>query len=113
MPHVNVRPDALPANTPVRLEHQGAGIVLVRWGGGVAAFPDVCPHAGWRLSDGECADGLLECPGHGWEFRVSTGECVTVPTYCLTPLRVVPDGDVVRVEWEPPACVDEKGGGAR
>ena len=109
MPRININLDVLPVNTPVRFEHEGMGIVVVRSEAGISAFPDACPHAEWRLSDGECANGVLECPGHGWEFKVCTGECVTVPTYRLTPLRVVQTGGGVHIDWEPSACAVEEG----
>ena len=35
------------------MEDGGSGIVVLREGDTVSAFEDVCPHARWRLSDGE------------------------------------------------------------
>ena len=101
MPHVDVPIDLVPDDQPVRLEHGPHGIVVVRKGDELVAYEDVCPHAGWRLSAGEIIDGRLECPGHGWEFDVATGECLSVPAYCLRRLRVETlDRTTVRIEWE-------------
>lgn len=43
------------------------------------AFLDQCPHRLAPLSEGRiAADGLLECPYHGWAFA-GTGECDRIP----------------------------------
>ncbi|HKY31059.1 MAG TPA: Rieske 2Fe-2S domain-containing protein [Candidatus Polarisedimenticolia bacterium] len=96
----------LPEGKPHRLEHEGYGVVVVRTASGVSAYEDVCPHAGWRLSDGELVDGLLECPGHGWQFRIQGGRCVDVPFYCLKQLAVTQADGMVRVEWVKPGKSD-------
>ena len=88
MPHVDVSLDELPIGQPIRLEVGATGAVVVRTGDHVAAFEDVCPHAKYRLSSGEVIAGHLECPGHGWEFSIVTGQCVTEPSYCLRALNV-------------------------
>ena len=100
MPHIDLSLDALPIDAPVRVEGGAAGILIVRRSDGVSAFEDSCPHAQWRLSDGQIAGGVLECPGHGWEFDVATGRCVTVPAYCLKPCNVTVIAGYVRVECE-------------
>lgn len=56
---------------------------LVIWWDGVAetwrVFADRCPHRLAPLSEGRiAADGLLECPYHGWAFK-GTGECDRIP----------------------------------
>ena len=100
MPHIDIKLDRIPFEKPVRVEHNGMAIVVIRNRQGVSAFRDRCPHAQWRLSEGEVVNGILECPGHGWGFNASTGACVTVPAYCLKPLSVCPQVDSVRIEWE-------------
>jgi len=91
-----VRIDSLPIGRPVRLENGQRGIVVVRRSATeIHAFQDVCPHAGWRLSDGEIVDGLLECPGHGMQFELDTGRCVDVGSHCLEPVAVSRVGEYV------------------
>jgi nitrite reductase/ring-hydroxylating ferredoxin subunit len=107
MPHIDVRSDGLPEGRPLRLEHAGSYIVVIRSQDRIFAFPDHCPHAGWPLSEGQIHDGTLQCPGHGYEFTVATGECVTVPAYRLRCLAVSTHADTVRIEWdEPPSRVE-------
>ena len=100
MPKIEVELKEIPSETPIRLESDGTGIVVVRSNGTVQAFFDRCPHAHWPLSEGELRDGILHCIGHGWEFDTATGQCLTVPTCRLQPLPVVVEKDRVQIEWE-------------
>lgn len=63
---------------PTRIELVGDAYVVVRLGGEIKAFRDVCPHRFARLSDGCVIDDTLQCPYHGWQFSAE-GRCVHVP----------------------------------
>jgi nitrite reductase/ring-hydroxylating ferredoxin subunit len=91
----------LPLDVPVRLEDGRAGVVVVRTTAGVYALADVCPHARYRLSDGDVSDGEIECPGHGWRFGLQDGHCSTVPGYCALVRPVAIVGDRVRIATQP------------
>lgn len=68
----------------------GTRIVLFRDGRGtLAALLDKCPHRGVALSLGRLADGLVECPFHGWCFDAA--------------------GRNVQVPWNPDAKLDQLG----
>ena len=75
-------------------------LVAIRSAAGIFAYEDVCPHAFWPLSDGVAQNGVLECPGHGWEFSVENGRCLNAPAYCLTPVSVNVQGEMVLLQWE-------------
>jgi len=49
-------------------------IVIGRTGKGYAAFADRCTHRGGPLSDGVLMCGTVQCPWHGSQFDVQTGE---------------------------------------
>jgi 3-phenylpropionate/trans-cinnamate dioxygenase ferredoxin subunit len=100
MPHVNFSIADLAENVPVKIEHEGMRLVLIRSAAGVFAYEDVCPHASWPLSDGTAENGILECPGHGWEFSVETGRSLNAPAYCLTPISVSVQGETILLSWE-------------
>jgi len=100
MPRINLSQDEIPLETPLRVEHEGHAIVVIRTAGGVSAFEDRCPHADWPLSEGEIRDGVLQCAGHGWEFDAATGRCINAPAYCLTTVTVTVEGGQVWLEWE-------------
>jgi nitrite reductase/ring-hydroxylating ferredoxin subunit len=112
MQTIELRLQEIPLNAPFHVKHEGTDIVVIRSSEAVTAYLDVCPHASWPLSKGEVIDGVLECPGHGWEFQIETGRCLTAPAYCLTAVAVIVDGDCVRLEFEPapPAAREQTAG---
>ena len=90
----------IPFEIPFRIKRDGVAIVVYQSREGIRAYEDACPHAAWPLSSGVVCDGVLECPGHGWEFNIQTGQCLNAPVYCLTPVTVRVDGDSVHLEYD-------------
>jgi nitrite reductase/ring-hydroxylating ferredoxin subunit len=69
---------------------RGHELVVYRSGAQVSCLPNYCPHRGWPFDGGRVRDGILECPFHGYEFRLDTGECLT-SSYCSLdphPIRI-------------------------
>jgi len=59
----------------MKLVHVGDDrIVVARAEEGYAAFQDRCTHKGGPLSDGALICGTVQCPWHGSQFDVHTGE---------------------------------------
>ena len=54
-------------------------IAIVNCNDAYYAIDDLCSHAEANLSDGEVYDCKVECPLHGAEFDLTTGEAVTLP----------------------------------
>jgi nitrite reductase/ring-hydroxylating ferredoxin subunit len=78
-----------------------AGFV-VRRGGGVYGYVDICPHAGWPLAADPdrylTRDGRhIFCSGHGALFKPETGVCVAGSCWgwALDPWPVTVDADGV------------------
>lgn len=68
----------------------GHELVVYRNGAQVSCLPNYCPHRGWPFDGGRVRDGILECPFHGYEFRLDTGECLS-SSYCSLkphPIRI-------------------------
>ena len=69
-------------------------IVVARTERGHAAFQDRCTHRGGPLSDGVLICGVVQCPWHGSQFDVETGEVKCGPaeqkiqTYEIEPAHV-------------------------
>jgi nitrite reductase/ring-hydroxylating ferredoxin subunit len=100
MPKIELFLDQIPLHSPFRVEHPTTPLVVIRGCNDIQAFVDRCPHAQWPLSEGELKDGLLQCIGHGWEFDVLTGQCLTVPACSLKRLNAIVEGDTLRIEWD-------------
>jgi nitrite reductase/ring-hydroxylating ferredoxin subunit len=100
MPHVEIELARVPFDIPTPVEHAGRKLVILRTESRTVAYEDACPHASWPLSQGTLHDGVLECPGHGWEFSADTGRCVNAPAYCLTPISLEIREGIVRLDWE-------------
>lgn len=78
-------------------EGETESLLLVLRAGRVAAFLNICPHAGRRLdfAPGKflIESGLLVCAAHGASFELPSGSCIAGPCRGQS-LREVP----VRVE---------------
>jgi nitrite reductase/ring-hydroxylating ferredoxin subunit/uncharacterized membrane protein len=57
----------------------GKRVAVGRTGKGYAAFQDRCTHKGGPLSDGVLMCGTVQCPWHGSQFDVHTGEVKAGP----------------------------------
>jgi 3-phenylpropionate/trans-cinnamate dioxygenase ferredoxin subunit len=88
--------DELPDGRGVRVDVDQHRIALFRIGGDVYAIGDRCSHAEASLAEGELFDREVECPRHGSEFDVTTGEPATLPATRPVPVyrTNVVDGDV-------------------
>src|SRR5438309_591865 len=53
-------------------------LVVVRLGGQVRVFPDLCVHRGTALSLGWVEDDQLRCAYHGWTYGAD-GVCTSIP----------------------------------
>lgn len=76
-------PDGEAMALDVRLPGGEESVILLRRGGQVSAWLNICPHAGRRLdwAPGKflLSKGLLVCAAHGACFGLDSGECVSGP----------------------------------
>lgn len=80
MSWVEVAPLAeLPVGRGVRVEIDDQRIALFRIEDVVYAIGDRCSHAEASLAEGEVFDLEVECPRHGSEFDLTTGEPGSLP----------------------------------
>lgn len=56
------------------------------------ALENSCPHLGGPLCEGEIENSCVTCPWHGWQFDLSTGECINCPGDDATTYPVVIQG---------------------
>jgi 3-phenylpropionate/trans-cinnamate dioxygenase ferredoxin subunit len=90
------RVEDIPQGAGMRVDVGEDRIALFRIGEDVYAIGDRCSHAEASLAEGEIFDEAVECPRHGSEFDLRTGEPGSFPATRPVPVYVVDvvDGDV-------------------
>lgn len=92
----------LPEGRGVRVDTDDHRIAMFRIGSDVYAIGDRCSHAEASLAEGELFDFDVECPRHGSEFDIRSGEPDSLPATRPVPTYSVEiDGGVVYVFAEP------------
>ena len=85
-----------------RVDIAGHRLAVFRIDNDVYVIGDLCSHAEASLSEGELFDDEVECPRHGSEFNVRTGEPGSFPATRPVPTyNVRVEGGDVLVELEP------------
>jgi len=70
---------------PVRVRMLDCDFVLFRDSTGTArCLSDTCCHRGASLAAGQCRDGTIICPQHGWEYD-GQGQCTLIPAGTRSP----------------------------
>ena len=74
-------------------------VIIVQHNGNIYAYYNACPHQGLGLEGGSLNGEILTCPWHGFQYLITTGECITANYLQLEPVEIsVKDGWVwVRV----------------
>ena len=52
-------------------------------------FSGICPHAKWPLELGSVSEKTLTCGGHGWEYDITNGKCISNPGRDLQTYKVI------------------------
>jgi 3-phenylpropionate/trans-cinnamate dioxygenase ferredoxin subunit len=93
------RTDEIPLNEARRFELNGIPIAVFHLPAGFFAIGDTCSHEEASLSEGFVEDDMVECPRHGAQFDIETGQNRSLPATKPVPAyRVVVEGDEVYVE---------------
>lgn len=78
-------------------QEEGGKVLVARQGGNLYGFQARCTHADCDLSSGFVEDGTIECPCHGSEFDLGSGEVLDPPA--TDPIRTYAvresDGEIV------------------
>lgn len=70
---------SLEEGKPMRAEHNGTPILLVRRGSQIYALAETCSHLGGPLSEGTLDGDVIQCPWHGSRFSIRDGHVVDGP----------------------------------
>ena len=90
----------IPEHGVLDLKLEGHKLLLSRHGEAVQCFHNACSHLGVPIDGGECEDGVLTCPYHGFRFELNTGNCLTAPAVPLRPYPVRVSSGQVFVQLE-------------
>lgn len=69
----------------MKVEVEGTPVCLVRVEDEVLAVHDICTHALESLSSGWVEGDRIECPRHGAQFSLRTGDALTPPASRAVP----------------------------
>src|SRR5436305_7729202 len=84
-----------------RVEIDDEPVAIWNVNGKIYATSDVCSHEETSLSDGDLWGEVVECPLHGAQFDVRTGEALTLPAVVPIPTYPVKIEDgVIYVGWK-------------
>lgn len=90
----------VPQGRLLGMKLEGRSLMLSRLGDRVVCYANACSHLGVAIDSGDVEAGILTCPYHGFQYRLSDGDCLTSPQ---TPLQSYPvevrDGQVYVQLW--------------
>ncbi|MGP0566957.1 Rieske (2Fe-2S) protein [Nitrospina sp. 32_T5] len=81
-----------------KYEVNGQDIAVYHVDGQFWATADFCPHRGGSLGYGRLDGKTVICPSHGWQFDITTGECLNNVSGEVNTFEVSVEGDDVFVE---------------
>ena len=83
-----------PDGRGIRVDHGEHRVAVFRVGDAIYAIGDRCSHAEASLAEGELFGLEVECPRHGSEFSLETGEPGSFPATRPVPrYEIVVEGD--------------------
>lgn len=88
----------VPPGSSTVISANGESIALFHLSGEIVVLGNVCPHAGESLGEGTVEGDIVICPGHGWEFDLRSGACMTVPGESVPRFAVTVEGDSILID---------------
>ena len=75
---IKIKKDRVPIGELIEVS-KNPKIIIFNNGEKYFAVSGICPHAKWPLELGSVKEKILTCGGHGWEFDITNGHCITNP----------------------------------
>lgn len=80
------------------VECDGRQIAVCNADGRYYALDNTCLHRGGPLGEGFMDGTTLTCPWHGWQYDVTTGQCMMNPAAKVTTYPTKVEGDDILIE---------------
>ncbi len=88
----------IPPGERLVVEASGKHIAIFNVNGKLVACDNVCLHRGGPLGEGDIEELIVTCPWHGWQYDLSTGECLMNPKAKITLYPVTVEANSICVE---------------
>ena len=88
----------VPAGEGRVVEVDGVPVAVFNIDGTFHALDNTCLHQGGPLGDGICNATTVTCPWHGWQYDVTSGECISAPGEKVDTYEVRVEGDNLQVK---------------
>ena len=88
----------VPAGEGRVFEVDGTPVAVFNIDGTFHALDNTCLHHGGPLGEGICDATTVTCPWHGWQYDVTTGQCINAPGEKVDTYEVQVEGDDVQVK---------------
>lgn len=95
--HLVCRVDEIPQGGISAVTVGGQNVILSRQDEVVSCFQNACAHLGMELDGGDIDQGIITCPYHGFQYDLTSGECLTAPEVALQSHAVRVVGNRVEV----------------
>ncbi|MCC5604965.1 NifU family protein [Nostoc favosum] len=92
--------DQIPEFSVLAVQLAGTSLILHRQGVTVTCYRNACTHLGSSLEKGKVENGIITCPSHGFQYKLETGKCLTVPDVSLQSYLVKIKDDKVFVKLQ-------------
>ena len=91
---IKIKKDSVPIGELVEIS-KSPKIIIFNNGKKYFAVSGICPHAKWPLELGTVKEKTLTCGGHGWEFNITNGECITNPGRNLKKYNILEENNEI------------------
>jgi nitrite reductase/ring-hydroxylating ferredoxin subunit len=87
------RRDEIAAGNGMTVDVSGTPVAIFNVDGKYCATHNTCLHRQGPLGEGELDGNTVTCPWHGWQYDVTTGQCLTAPGQKVQTFEVKVEGD--------------------
>lgn len=92
--------EQIPESGILAVKFAGYSLILHRQGVNISCYKNSCTHLASPIHEGGVENGIITCPSHGFQYRLDTGECLTVPDVFLQsyPVKIKDDNIFVKLQ---------------